>query len=168
MVLRFACVVAAMSAVLGSALPAAAQEMNAEQARRFVIGKTFAYQCFDGTKGAGRIMSDGSVAGTVQGANGGGRYMVLPANTVHVSGEKVCASVRGIPFQPCFNLTKLSERSFRGAIQGLGFAYCDFTRSGPTRNNVIRASVSGAEVADASGASKPAGKPMVLRSSLAE
>jgi hypothetical protein len=33
-----------------------------------------------------------------------------------------------MPFQPCFNLQKTSHVSFRGAVSGLGFAYCDFSR----------------------------------------
>jgi hypothetical protein len=94
-----------------------------------VLGKLFAFNCFEGTRGAGRIYSDGSVAGTVQfGGNGPIRYMVLPANTIRVQGESVCASVNGVPFQPCFNLDKTDQVSFRGSISGLGFAYCDFTR----------------------------------------
>jgi len=35
--------------------------------------------------------------------------------------------VKGAFFNPCFNLNKTSERSFRGAVSGFGFAYCDFT-----------------------------------------
>jgi hypothetical protein len=31
-------------------------------------------------------------------------------------------------FEPCFNLSRLDDRSFRGAVSGMGFAYCDFTR----------------------------------------
>jgi hypothetical protein len=33
-----------------------------------------------------------------------------------------------MPFEPCFNLNKMDDRSFRGAVSGMGFAYCDFTR----------------------------------------
>ena len=40
----------------------------------------------------------------------------------------MCASLQGMPFEPCFNLEKMNERSFRGSVAGLGFAYCDFTR----------------------------------------
>jgi hypothetical protein len=47
-----------------------------------------------------------------------------------VKGEAVCATLRGLPVQPCFNLEKLSDESFRGSISGLGFAYCEFTRAG--------------------------------------
>jgi hypothetical protein len=31
-------------------------------------------------------------------------------------------------FEPCFHLEKTDDRSFRGSLSGLGFAYCDFTR----------------------------------------
>jgi hypothetical protein len=40
----------------------------------------------------------------------------------------VCASLQGIPFEPCFNLDKTNDQSFRGSVSGFGFAYCDFTR----------------------------------------
>ena len=33
-----------------------------------------------------------------------------------------------MPFEPCFNLNKTDAKSFRGAVSGMGFAYCDFTR----------------------------------------
>jgi hypothetical protein len=48
------------------AVPAHAQLMNAREARTFVVGKLFSYQCFEGTRGAGRIMENGAVAGTIQ------------------------------------------------------------------------------------------------------
>src|SRR5436190_4917281 len=112
---------------------AVAEPMNADAARRFVVGKMFAYTCFDGTRGAGRIYGDGSVSGSIQiRGNGPMRYAALPSGTLKVKGETVCASVRGVPFEPCFNLNKTNEQSFRGSVSGLGFAYCDFTRrSGP-------------------------------------
>jgi len=50
-------VVAAGLLAAGSAI---AEPMNADAARRFVAGKVFAYTCFDGTRGSGRIFSDGS------------------------------------------------------------------------------------------------------------
>jgi len=41
-------------------LPAAvAGEMTADEARQFVIGKMFNYACFEGTRGQGRVNSDG-------------------------------------------------------------------------------------------------------------
>jgi hypothetical protein len=38
------------------------------------------------------------------------------------------ASLQGMLFEPCFHLEKTDDRSFRGSLSGLGFAYCDFTR----------------------------------------
>ena len=38
--------------------PALAGMMNADEARKFVAGKVFAFTCFDGTRGAGRILDD--------------------------------------------------------------------------------------------------------------
>ena len=138
---RLAIVVAA----LACATPAKAEQLGAEQARAFVAGKHFAYSCFDGTNGSGRIYADGSVAGYIQvGGSGPRRFVVLPANTLQVKGDRFCATLRGLPFEPCFNVDRTSQVSFRGAISGLGFAYCNFTRrstradlySQPRRHNV--------------------------------
>src|SRR5262249_3519153 len=86
------------------AIPAQAGEMRAPEARQFIAGKHFAYRCFDGTIGNGRIYADGSVAGYIQvGGNGPRRYVVLPTGTLRVHGDQYCASLRGIPFEPCFN-----------------------------------------------------------------
>jgi hypothetical protein len=125
MVARFAIAVAALLAT-GSAL---AEPMNAETARRFVAGKLFAFNCFDGSRGAGRIYGDGSVIGTVQfGGSGPVKSLWLPAGTLRVKGDTYCASLKGMFFEPCFNLNRVDDRSFRGSISGMGFAYCDFTR----------------------------------------
>ncbi|MCC6778802.1 MAG: hypothetical protein IT537_19610 [Hyphomicrobiales bacterium] len=122
---RFA-VLAAMLVMAGSA---AAEPMNAEAAKRFVAGKLFAFNCFDGSRGTGRIYGDGSVIGTVQfGGSAQPRAVWLPAGTLRVKGEAVCASLKGMPFEPCFNLDRTDERSFRGSVSGMSFAYCDFTR----------------------------------------
>jgi hypothetical protein len=131
--LRFAILLAG----LGAALPAGAEEMKAQEARLFVVGKTFDFTCFEGTTGAGRVYPDGSVAGTIQFRGAGPvRFASLPADTLQVKGENVCAQVKGLPFQPCFNLQKKDNRTFRGAINGFGFAYCDFTRRGSSRINI--------------------------------
>ncbi len=117
--------------VLGlmASAPAFAEELKPEEARRFIAGKLFAFNCFEGTRGAGRIYADGSVAGSVQfGGNGPVRNVRLPAGTLQVKPEAVCASMQGLPFQPCFNLQKIDQASFRGSISGLGFAYCEFNR----------------------------------------
>ena len=119
----------ALTVGLLAAVPAVAGEMSVEEARRFVIGKLFNYTCFEGTRGAGRVLSDGSVVGSIQFQGSGQvRYAALPAGTLQVKGEAVCASLRGLPMQPCFNLQRIDENSFRGSISGLGFASCEFTR----------------------------------------
>jgi hypothetical protein len=56
---------------------------------------------------------------------------------VRAQGESVCASVSGLPMQPCFNVEKTDPQSFRGSVAGLRFAYCDFTRRN-TRTNMVR------------------------------
>ena len=138
--------------VLTVSHPALAQTMTATEARSFVVGKLFTFNCFEGTKGAGRIHADGSVAGTIQFRGSGPvRWAQLPAGTINVKGETVCASVRGLPFQPCFNLQKTSYKSFRGSVSGLNFASCEFNRRGPV------------EIATASVAP---GEPLSLRSTL--
>ncbi|HLI99775.1 MAG TPA: hypothetical protein VKT76_08670 [Bradyrhizobium sp.] len=132
--------------VLGTAvaataiLPAAAGQMNAEEARRFVSGKVFAFTCVDGTRGAGRLLDDMGAAGMVQFAGAGPTHHVrLPGNTLQVRGQSVCASLRGLPFEPCFNLDKRDERSFRGSVSGMSFAYCDFHHQGAVQMLMARA-----------------------------
>lgn len=120
----------AIAAIL-MATAASAESMNAKTARTFVAGKLFSYQCFDGTTGVGRINQDGSVAGTIRVlGKDPTRYVRLPINTLYENGNQICATVRGLPFSPCFVLTKTSESSFRGAVSGMGFMYCDFVRGG--------------------------------------
>ena len=105
-----------------AAVPAIAGEMSAEEARRFVIGKMFSYTCFEGTRGQGRVHPDGSVVGSIQfRGEGPMRYAALPPGTLRVKGESVCASLRGLPIEPCFNLERTSDYSFRGSVSGLGF-----------------------------------------------
>src|SRR5246127_651200 len=111
--------------------PALAGMMTAEEARKFVSGKVFAFTCFDGTRGAGRILDDLGAAGAVQFSGAGPvRHLRLPGNTLQIRGQNVCASIKGIPFEPCFNLDKKDDRSFRGSVSGMGFAYCDFHHQG--------------------------------------
>ena len=134
---------------VGGATPGHAEEMRATEAKLFVAGKHFTYSCFDGTSGSGRIYADGSVAGYIKiGGRGAQKYVVLPTGTLRTNGDRYCASLRGIPFEPCFNLTRTSGVSFRGSISGFSFAYCDFTRRGsrgdlhrPTKLHELRASV---------------------------
>lgn len=146
----------ALIAGLLAALPAMAGEMGADEARRFVIGKMFTYTCFEGTRGQGRVNPDGSVAGSIQSQGSGAvRYAQLPPNTLQVRGESVCATLRGMLFQPCFNLERTSDNTFRGSISGLSFAYCEFTRHGRTT------------VAHSVNRNSQTGQPLGLRPSIA-
>jgi hypothetical protein len=129
MLARF--VVGSVFAAVVVAPALAGQTMNADEARRFVSGKVFAFTCFDGTRGAGRILDDGGASGAIQFSGAGPmRHVRLPGNTLQVRGQAVCASLKGLPFEPCFNLVKNTERSFRGSVSGMGFAYCDFRHQG--------------------------------------
>jgi hypothetical protein len=119
--------------------PALAGMMNADEARRFVAGKVFTFTCFDGTRGAGRILDDMGAAGSVQFSGSGPvRHIRLPGNTLQIRGQAVCASIKGIPFEPCFNLEKKDEVSFRGSVSGMGFAYCDFSHQGAAQMLLAR------------------------------
>ena len=119
--------------------PAMAGMMNADEARRFVAGKVFAFTCFDGTRGAGRILDDMGAAGSVRFSGSGPvRHIRLPGNTLQIRGQAVCASIKGIPFEPCFNLEKKDEVSFRGSVSGMGFAYCDFQHQGAAQMLLAR------------------------------
>jgi hypothetical protein len=121
-------------------VPALAGMMNADEARRFVSGKVFAFTCFDGTRGAGRILDDMGATGSIQFSGSGPiRHVRLPGNTLQVRGQSVCASLKGLPFEPCFNLDKRDERTFRGSVSGMGFAYCDFRHQGAQQMLMARA-----------------------------
>ena len=114
--------------------------MNADEARRFVAGKVFAFTCFDGSRGAGRVLDDLGAAGSIQFSGAGPvRHVRLPGNTLQIRGQAVCASIKGLPFEPCFNLEKRDERSFRGSVSGMGFAYCDFRHQGASQMLMARA-----------------------------
>jgi hypothetical protein len=96
-------------------VPALAGQMNAEEARKFVA--------------AGAVQFSGS---------GPIRRLRLPGNTLQIRGQAVCASLKGIPFEPCFNLDKKDEASFRGSVSGMGFAYCDFHHQGAAQMLMAR------------------------------
>jgi hypothetical protein len=140
-----------------------AEELPPEQARAFVVGKLFAYTCFEGTSGMGRIYSDGSVVGTIKiRGQGQTRFAALPAGTIRVDSGSMCAHLAGMPFTPCFRVERLDYRSFRGSLSGLSFAYCDFYQRNP-RGHLI--SSSSAEEAPAATTPVATARP-VLRPSL--
>jgi hypothetical protein len=121
-------------------VPALAGMMSADEARRFVTGKVFAFTCFDGSRGAGRVLDDLGAAGSIQFSGSGPvRHVRLPGNTLQIRGQAVCASIKGLPFEPCFNLDKRDDRTFRGSVSGMGFAYCDFRHQGAAQMLMARA-----------------------------
>jgi hypothetical protein len=132
--------VAAVLTAVPAVSPALAGEISGEEARQVVTGKLFNYTCFEGTRGAGRVFADGSVIGTIQFQGGGPtRRAFLPAGTLKVKNGSVCASLRGLPMEPCFRLERVDNRHFRGSIAGLGFAYCDFHQQAPRMGIAERA-----------------------------
>src|SRR5260370_18133382 len=88
-----------------AAMPAGAGEVKPLEAKRFIAGKYFSYSCFEGSSGAGRINADGSVVGTIQVRGSGPVHLVaLPTGTLRVQPDSICASLRGVPFQPSFTI----------------------------------------------------------------
>jgi hypothetical protein len=118
-----------IASVLATA-PAMAQSMSVEAAQRFVTGKLFTFSCIEGSRGLGQIHGDGSADGTIQVSGSGPlRSFGLPPGTFKVKGEAICATLKGLSFEPCFNLNRTGEQSFRASLTGLGgFAHCDFVR----------------------------------------
>src|SRR5215467_10387295 len=112
--------------------PALAGELKPEDAKRFIAGKYFSYSCFEGSSGAGRINADRSVVGTIQIRGAGpAHFVALPTGTIRIQPDSICASLRGMPFEPCFKVEQTDAKSFRGSLSALSFAYCDFTRRNP-------------------------------------
>jgi hypothetical protein len=157
--LVWACVLA--TGILGAGM-AVAEELGPEQARSFVVGKLFSYTCFEGTAGVGRIFADGSVVGTIRmRGEGPPRFAALPAGTIRIDGQSMCAHLAGLPFTPCFRVDKLDYKSFRGSLAGLNFAYCDFYQRNPRSQLISRRS-------DPSAAAPVLNARSVLRPSLSE
>lgn len=125
------------AAVVAAAAPAFAETLNADAARRFAANKQFSFTCFEGSVGSGRIGGDGSVVGVIRmrGAPPT-RFIHMPPGTLFTRGEAVCSYVKGAFFNPCFNLDKTGANSFRGAVSGFGFAYCDFIKRNGGRDMV--------------------------------
>jgi hypothetical protein len=157
--LVWACVL--VTGILGAGM-AVAEELGPEQARAFVVGKLFSYTCFEGTAGVGRIFADGSVVGTIRmRGEGPPRFAALPAGTIRIDGQSMCAHLAGLPFTPCFRVEKLDYKSFRGSLAGLNFAYCDFYQRNPRSQLISRRS-------DPSAAAPVLNARSVLRPSLSE
>jgi hypothetical protein len=143
-----------------------AEELGPEQARAFVVGKLFAYTCFEGTSGMGRIYPDGSVVGVIRiRGQGQPRFAALPAGTIRIDSQSMCAHLAGLPFTPCFRVEKIDLRSFRGSLSGLSFAYCDFYQRNPRSH--LATSGSDLEVTNSTATPIATVRPS-LRPSLAE
>lgn len=116
--------------------PAAAQQLTADQARELVVGRMYSFNCFEGSKGAGRIYADGSVAGMITLRDAPPRFVRLPPNTLRVRGDNVCGFVKGMTFEPCFDLVKTGQNTFRGSLAGVQTMWCDFVGTGNDRPQV--------------------------------
>jgi autotransporter-associated beta strand protein len=80
-----------------------------------------------GTAGALGLVKKGNATLTLTGGSSYTGGTKIEAGTLRVKGAAVCAAVRGIPFEPCFNVDRTDPVSFRGSVSGMSFAYCDFT-----------------------------------------
>ncbi|MFG1477725.1 hypothetical protein V5F53_03570 [Xanthobacter sp. V4C-4] len=125
--------------VTGPAMTTAAraeEQLSAEQARSFVVGREFSFSCFEGSKGSGRVYPDGSVVGIITLREAPARFVRLPANTLRVRADAVCGYVKGMSFEPCFDVVKTGPASFRGTLAGVQTMWCDFQRVGKDRPQV--------------------------------
>ena len=71
-------------------VPALAGMMNADEARKFVAGKVFAFTCFDGSRGAGRVLDDLGAAGSIQFSGSG------PIRHVRLPGKNLCTGANDL------------------------------------------------------------------------
>jgi hypothetical protein len=119
--------------VLLTAGPSAAESLQPETARSFIAGKLFSFNCVEGSRGMGRIFSDGSVEGDIQFRGAPEmRHVRLPAGTLQVRGQTYCATIPGLPLEPCFNVDRMGARAFRGSLIGLRSASCEFVQRADT------------------------------------
>lgn len=105
------------------------KELSVTEARALVLGREFAFRCFEGTTGEGTITEDGAVAGSIQiRGRTPAHHVTLPPRTIHERSGKICASVPGLSFDPCFSMQQTNARGFRGSLLGFEFAACEFTQ----------------------------------------
>lgn len=109
---------------------ASAQQLDADQAKAFVVGKTFAFTCFEGSVGAGSIKADGSATGTIRlRGSEPERNARIPTGTLRVEDGQICAQLPNATTRPCFTVVKTSATSFRGHMAGFEHLWCDFARA---------------------------------------
>jgi hypothetical protein len=98
---------------VASVFASTAGEMRADEARKFVVDNLFSFSCFEGTSGEGRVHADGSVVGAIRlGGTETTRYGRLPSGTLRVSGDAICAFLRGMPFEVASILSALTPKAF--------------------------------------------------------
>src|SRR5262249_48703952 len=98
---------------------ACAEPLSPDAARRFVAGKLFAFNCFDGSRGAGRIYGDGSVIGTIQFRGAGPvRSVWLPAGTLGAKGAAGCAPRGGLPLRAVLHREEAGWPRLRRLVVG--------------------------------------------------
>ena len=84
----------------------------------------------EGTSGQGRVNGDGSVEGVIRlGGSGPPHHATLPAGTLRVRGDALCAVIGGMSYETCFELDRTDQKSFRGSAPAIGkFAACQFAK----------------------------------------
>ena len=115
----------------------AGQMMNADEARRFVAGKVFAFTCFDGTPRRRRVLRMAARRARYNFPAPVRCATCASRQYAQVRGQSVCA---GIAFRSSRASTSTSKTSATSAIGlGMGFAYCDFRRQGAAQMLLARA-----------------------------
>ena len=80
--------------------------------------KTVRVQLSQTVARAREVYSDGSVIGTIQVRARDRCDFGLPPGTLKVKGDAVCATLKGLSFELCFNRNRTGEQGFRGHSQG--------------------------------------------------
>jgi hypothetical protein len=114
------------------AMPVAAGNMGADEARRFVVGNPFSFTCFEGTSGEGRVNGDrfGWRCDPL-GGSGVPQNATLPPGTLRVRDDAICALISGLTFEVCFDVDRTGAKSFRGSVAAMSpLASCHFINSG--------------------------------------
>lgn len=118
-----------------------AGELTPVDARHFVIGRWWNFNCSEGTKGFGILVGDGSIHITIQEPRHSPVKHDLAAGTVSMTTASNCASaqVGPVTLRPCFSVDQINARSFRGRVASpfwmwalWGRRYCDFISLSPS------------------------------------
>ncbi len=130
---------ALVMAALVCAVPAKAEEMRADEARHFIAGKHFAYNCFRRHQRNGRIYPDGSVAGYIQPGGKGpalAMWCCRPARCARTATASARRCAR-LPFEPCF-ISTASARYASAARSRPGLRLLQFHEARHPRGSAAR------------------------------